>query len=53
MSEISDLFFDLSYRVRALERREAEREIESVKRRIEQLELTRGAHTPTDGTEPE
>jgi hypothetical protein len=53
MSELSDIFFDLSYSVRALEQREREREIESLKRRIELLELSRGAYIPMDGIESE
>ncbi len=53
MSDFADIFLDLSYRVRALEQRELEREIESLKRRIEQLELSRAAHIPTGGIESE
>jgi hypothetical protein len=55
MSEFSEVLSELSFRVRALERRELELQIRDVVRRIELLESASGSarskHTTTSGLE--
>jgi hypothetical protein len=53
MNDVSDTFFDLLYRVRSLELRESQREIDSIRRRIERLESYSEVFVAADRTESE
>ncbi len=51
MSELSEVVFDLSCRLRALEFRQTQREIDEITRRIELLEAKTYANQPVKKSE--
>jgi len=48
MSRFDEVLWDISFRVRALERREQERQMQDIVRRIELLESAKGIGRPKD-----